>query len=351
MGVIVGQGEPADDMVHLGVYAAHVVRLVARWGVSAEQLLDGTGLAAVQLEDPSTRIPDEVMHRISLRALELTKEPALGFHLGRMVSITAHGSVGLAVMTSRTLGDAFAVAARYFPLRSGHIALEYRGEGEFGIFELVPRANFAGIEVFEIESLYSGLGHILELLLDRPFQCTLDLRYPEPKHFGGHAHLFPGPARFGRPANRIIFPLSQLDAPIRLADDFASREAIARCEAELAQLGETSSFLGVVRRQIRNRDRGFLSLTELADLRGTSVRTLKRRLEERGTSFQELLDDLRRDRAIRLLGDDARSVDEVAVDLGYADTANFRRAFKRWMGVTPSEWRSASRRTDDPESC
>jgi len=340
----VGHDGIADGNFHLGIYAAHVVRLVERWNVSADELLAGTGQTRASLEDPSSRISDEQMHRISLRALALTKEPALGFHLGRAVSITAHGSVGLAVMTSRTLGDAFMVAARFFPLRSGHIELVYRVDGEFGVFELVPRANFEGIEVFEIESLYSGLGHILSLLVERPFQCTLDVRYPEPKHFRGYAHLFPGPARFGRPENRIIFPLSQLDLPIRLADDFASRDAIARCEAELAQLGETSTLLVAIRRQIRNRDRGFLSLTELADLRGVSARTLKRRLEEHGTSFQEILDDLRRDRAIRLLELDGYSVDRVAEDLGYADTANFRRAFKRWMGATPSEWRDAAKR-------
>lgn len=345
-----GHDGSIDGTFHLGVYAAHLVRVVERWNVSAEELLAGTGLHREALEDPRTRIPDEAMHLLATRALALTREPALGFHVGRAISITAHGSVGLAVMTSRTLGDAFAVATRYFPLRSGHVELDYRIDGEFGIVELVPRANLEGIEVFEIESLYSGLGHILELLLERPFQCTLDVRYPEPKHFRGYAHLFPGPARFRRPSNRIIFPLNQLDAPIRLADDFASREAIARCEAELASLGETSTLLGSIRKQLRNRDRGFLSLTELAELRGVSPRTLKRRLEEHGTSFQLLLDDLRRDRAIHLLENDARTVEEVASDLGYADVANFRRAFKRWMGVPPQEWRAAARRSEGREA-
>lgn len=345
LGVIVGQARRSDDTFHLGVYAAHLARLVARWGVSTDALIRGTGVTTAMLEDPSSRIGDAAMHTITTRALALTKEPALGFHMGRAISITAHGSVGLAVMTSRTLGDALEVATRYFPLRTGHVELDFQLDGEFAIVELLPRGNLEGIEVFEFESVFSGLGHILGMLLDRPLQCTLDVRYEEPKHFRGYAHLFPGSARFGRSGHRIVFPRHQLDAPIRLADDFASREAIARCETELASLGETSSFLGVVRRQIRNRDRGFLSLDELAELRGVSSRTMKRNFARHGTTFQQVLDDLRRDRAIRRLEDEARTVEEVAIDLGYADVANFRRAFKRWMGVPPQEWRDAARRS------
>lgn len=338
-----GQDLSADSTMHLGVYASHLVRLAGRWGVAAEDLLAGTGLTEESLEDPTLRIADDAMHTITTRALARTREPALGFHLGRAISITAHGSLGLAVMTSRTLGDAFALVSRFFPLRSGHFELEFRVEGGFGIVELTPRANLAGIEVFVIESVYSGLGHILALLVERPILCTFDVGYAEPKHFRGYAHLIPGPVRFGRRTHRVVFPVAQLEVPIRLADDFASRDAIARCEAELASLGEMSTLLGSVRGQIRNRDRGFLSLTELADLRGVSPRTLKRRLEAHGTSFQEILDDLRRDRAIRLLEDERMTVDAVAAALGYADTANFRRAFKRWMQVSPNAWRAAAR--------
>lgn len=338
-----GQDTHRETRQHLGVYAAMLVRTATRLGVSERSLLEGTGLDLAQLVASGARVDDDVMYALSRRALSLTKEPALGFHLGRASTITAHGSVGIAAMTASTLGDAFAIVTRFFELRSGHCDLRYEYDDEQCAVELVPAARIDGIESLVFESLFAGLAGILELLLDRPLRCSIELGYPEPKHFAGHAHLFPGPARFDRPRYRMLFPAHQLALPIRLADDFASREAIARCEAELASLRATSTFLGTIRRQVKNRDRGFLSLTELADAHGVSVRTMKRRLESHGVSFQTLLDELRRDRALFLLEQDATSVDAVAAKLGYADTANFRRAFKRWMGQTPSEWRDSAR--------
>lgn len=338
-----GHGASDQGLFHYAIYAAHIVRLVARWGVEPETLLEGTGLDASTLEDPTARISNDAMTTIVRRALALTKEPGLGFHLGMQVKLSAHGSLGLAAMTSATLRDAVNVAERYFAIRAGHVDLVHFIEGEWAVIELVPRLPLLDLEPFIIESLFAGLAQIVQFLLGRPLQGACEVRYAEPRYFRGFAHLWPGNARFNRRANRIIFPASFLDFPLAMADDFASREAIARCEAELLALGETSSVLGNVRKQIRNRNRGFLSLTELAELRGVSTRTLKRTLAAHGTSFQVLLDELRRDRAVELLERPDGSVEKVAEALGYADTANFRRAFKRWMGVSPGTWRSGAR--------
>ncbi len=327
---------------HLAIYAAHLVRLVARWDVTEAEILEGTGIVPDDLSDPQNRIPESSMNALVRRALALTHEPGLGFHMGLQVKLSAHGSVGFAAMTSATLGQALAIAERFFALRAGHIELSHYRDGEWAIIELVERSPMGDLEVFIMESLLTGLGQMAQLLIGTPLQASIEVRYPEPKHFRGFAHLWPGPVRFSRRKNRLAFSATLLDAPLSMTDDFASREAVLRCEAELAALGETSSLLAVVRKQIRNRNRGFLSLTELADLRGVSTRTLKRNLAEHGTSFQILLDELRRDRAIELLERPDYTVERVATELGYADTANFRRAFNRFMGCSPGAWRAGA---------
>ena len=103
---------------------------------------------------------------------------------------------------------------------------------------------------------------------------------------------------------------------------------------------EYPALLASVRRQMMSRPIGFPTLTELADRRHVSPRTLKRQLAAHGTSFQHLLDELRRDRALALLEDDGIAIDRIAELLGYADPSNFNRAFRRWMGTSPSEWRA-----------
>lgn len=339
-----------DAPEHIAIYAAHLVRLVSRWNISEEELLEGTGIVPADLADPSNRIPDASMSALVHRALALTGEPGLGFHLGLQVKLSAHGTVGFAAMTAATLGDAVAIADRFFALRAGHVELAHYVDGDRAVIELVERTPMGDLEVFVMESLLTGLAQIAQLLIGVPLHASIEMRYPEPKHFSGFAHLWPGPVRFSRPSNRLSFAASLLAMPLSLADEIASREAIARCEAELAALGETSSLLATVRKQIRNRNRGFLSLTELADLRGVSSRTLKRKLAEHGTSFQAILDELRRDRAIELLERPGYTVDRVAEELGYSDTANFRRAFQRWMGCSPSAWRKGDSptRADPP---
>jgi AraC-like DNA-binding protein len=86
-------------------------------------------------------------------------------------------------------------------------------------------------------------------------------------------------------------------------------------------------------------DAGFLSLDETARALGLSARTLKRRLDEEGTSFSAILDEQRRARALLLLRSPELSVDTIAERVGYSDIANFTRAFRRWTGTTPTAFR------------
>lgn len=322
------------------IYAAHLVDLCARFGVSQAALLAGTGVTDAQLTDPESRVPSETMYALVKRALVLTKQPGLGFYFGLKLKISTHGLVGFAAMTSATLGEAIDIAARFWQLRGTHLALSHYVEGEHAVIELTEMTALDDIRVFVIESMFSGLASMGQTLVGRSVSGYVEVAYPEPSHFQGFAHMLPGPVLFRRPQSRMLFPKALLDAPLQMADALASRHAVEACERELATLGERSSVLASVRRQMLARRRGFPSLTELADVRGVSPRTLKRQLAAHGTSFQVLLDELRRDRALRLLEDEL-PIERIAEQLGYADPSNFNRAFRRWMGVGPSEWRKS----------
>lgn len=325
------------------IYAAQLVQLVtSRWPVSRERLLEAAGLVESDLIDTEARIPGTAMSALVTSALELTREPGLGFYYGLHVKLSAHGTVGLAAMTSATLRDALEVGSRFFHLRSGNVAMSYTIEGGSVVVELHELVPLGPLRVFVLDSLMTEFGQMLRTMLGHPVVGYVEVRHEEPKHFQGFAHLLPGPVRFGRPFDRLVFPASVLDEPLVMADALASRQALARCELELETLGETSTLLASVRRQMRSRSIGFPTLTELADRRHVSTRTLKRQLAAHGTSFQQLLDELRRDRALALLDAHDLPVDRIAERLGYSDASNFNRAFKRWMGTTPSSFRARS---------
>lgn len=333
-----------NEPMHRAIYAAHLVGLVARWGVSRDELLAGTGISPASLEDLDGSVSGTAMTKLTLRAIELTGEPGLGFYQGLYVKLSAHGAVGLAAMTSATLEDAVRIAERYFPLRAQHMAVELRVEGDEATLEFLEMVRFGKERAFVIEAVLTGFVQMAKTMLGQPLLGRAEVAMPEPPYFQGFAHLWPGPVRFNCQKTRIIFPKSLLSAPLQMADTFASQKALAECEHELARLGETSTLLASVRRQMMSMPRGFPTVTELAKKRHVSPRTLKRQLAAHGTSFQTLLDELRRDRALALLDDEAQSIAKIADLLGYADPSNFNRAFRRWMGVAPTDWREARTR-------
>jgi AraC-like DNA-binding protein len=351
--VRLGQGSVAEitEPIVPSIYAAQLVQLATRFHVDAERLLARTGLHVAQLDDARTQLSPAVFAELILRALTLTGEPGLGFYYGLQLKLSSHGAVGLAAMASATLGDAIRVAERFLMLRAPYLQLAATVHGEGAVLTL-GTSSFQQVDprllVFTTESLFTALVQIASMLLGHGVTGMVELAYPEPAHFPGFAHLWPGPARFSRPSSRLMFAASLLREPLQMADEVAARRALSECERELSTLHATSSLLASLRRQLGDGS-SFPSLTELARLRGVSPRTLKRRLAEQGTSYRQLLDEARRDRALSLLESDA-TVEDIGRQLGYSDAANFNRAFRRWLGLAPSEWRGQHARQEPARS-
>lgn len=344
MSVISGQGlgDPALLKPAMpAIYAAQLLQLAARWRLSPKVLLEGTGLDERTLEDPDQRVPPFAFGQLVLRALELTREPGLGFYYGLHLKLPSHGSVGFAAMTSATLGDALSIAERYVGLRTSQLRFRHYIEGDQAVFELSDTLPAGVLRAFVTEALFTALVQIARTLLGRAITGMAEMAFAEPKYFQGFAHLIPGPVRFRQPASRLLFSVNLLDESLLMADAVAARQAVLLCEAELSKLDDVSTLLSSVRHQMRSRRAGFPTLTELARERHVSPRTLKRQLAAHGTSFQRILDELRRDCAVDLLESEAMTIEHIAERLGYSDASNFNRAFQRWLGMSPRAFREA----------
>lgn len=140
--------------------------------------------------------------------------------------------------------------------------------------------------------------------------------------------------------------LEALAVPLRMPDPIAFRDAAAILQRELDRIG-SNGLSDRVRRLFFEQGNGFPSLKTTARIRKTSPRTLHRRLIEEGTSFRDLLDDVRRSLAVEYLRAERLSIEEIAFTLGYTDLANFRRAFRRWEAMPPSEFRESLRQQRD----
>ncbi len=322
-------------------HAQQLVELVARWGVTQEALFQGTGIDPASFADPKARAPVPLVATIAARAKALTGEPGLGFYLGLSMRASSHGYLGFAAMASATLGDALDVAVRFTPTRTDAMALHKHvsnGVVSVVVEELAPMGEATDVLVL---SMLIGLQVVGEALAGCRMSGSADVALPEPPNMDRFQNVVRGGIRFGQPVHQLVFDASALDLPLVMADKAAHALAREQCERELAELGYDGQASRRLRALMEQKDAGFPSLDEAAKVLGFSPRTLKRRLDDEGTSFSAIVDELRRQRALILLRSPAMSVDDVADRVGYSDIANFTRAFRRWTGMTPTAYRRA----------
>jgi AraC-like DNA-binding protein len=317
-------------------YALNLLRLVARWQVSAADLLAGTSLFEARLEEPSARIPLATMNALTVRAKELTGEPGLGFYLGMEKRISMYGYLGFAMMSAATVRECLELAVQFTATLTSAVTLRLEVEGDAASLVIEQQVDMGGADDVANLSLVVGLSHLGIALTGRTVAGSAEFEMPEPAYYPRFAHLLPR-ARFGQASTRVVFDAAMLDVPLATADRAAMRLARAEVERAFAALDFDSNIAGLVRRSLRAGSRGGLDGIA-ADL-GLSPRTLSRRLAEQGLSFSDLVDGELRDQALALLARPTVSLGEVTERLGYSTVPNFVRAFRRWTGTTPGAYR------------
>lgn len=323
------------------LYLRHLAEQIEALGGDVRQWLERSQLREVQLHDPALSLALPVFHQLVLDALLLANEPALGLLVGERLGVNTHGILGYAALHSGTIREALALVERYAGLRLSLVSIAHEihpGEVRIVFAETYPlgeiRRPLLEAVVLSIknilDSISMGVCRVGEVVFpfDAPGYADLAL------------DLFGTPVRYGQRWAGFTLPPQALDVPLKMADPEAFREAAEICQRELDKLTANESVAARVRRLLLEKQRGFPSLQVTARLFSMTPRTLHRRLLEEGTSFRGLLEEVRHTLAAEHLKSGRFTVDEIAYTLGYSDLANFRRAFKRWESIAPSEYRA-----------
>ncbi|HVU00332.1 MAG TPA: AraC family transcriptional regulator [Polyangiaceae bacterium] len=314
-------------------------------GHDVERLVAGVGLSLPELEDPDTRLPIESLIELGAAAATATNDPAFGLHLAEHYRPNAFGVLDYLAHSSRTLGEAIRHLCRYNRLFQDAAETVLDVEGDRA---LVWQRTLGGFVMPPpmVENSMANLIVIGRELTGRdlvPVEVTFV--HAEPPYSAEHARLFRATVRFEAERDGIVLPAAALDYPLPGADprlcDILERHA----RQILAKTPRVDLFSHRVRElcAAELRDGAPTAAKLAADLK-ISERTLRRRLGEEGTSWEDVLDGLRRDLAERYLGEPRLGIDDVALMLGYSEAGAFRRAFKRWFGQSPAEWRKGSNR-------
>lgn len=330
--------EPSIPAVH----ALHLAEVVARFDVTKAHLFADLDLSEENLADPNGRLSIGMVERLVERARILTGEPGLGFHVGLQMRISAHGALGFAAMTSGTVREALEVITRFAPTRTNALAVHSQVDGAVASLVLEERASLGTARDVIVFALLTGIAQLAHALTGQKLAGSMDVAFAEPDYFQRFEPMIPGVMRFSQPSHRLVFDASILDLPLAMHDPAARNLAREQCERELDALGRQGQLVSRVRALLPRADGGFRSLDEIARAIHVSSRTLKRQLAARGTSYSDLLEEQRRERATLLVRRGELTVDEVARRLGYSDSANFIRAFRRWTGMTPKAFRGSS---------
>jgi AraC-like DNA-binding protein len=326
-----------------GAYALQLIELVRRWNVTPQALLESSGVSERELEDPRFRMPSELMSALTERARLLTGEPGIGFYLGLQKRLSMYGHLGFAAMNAGTVREWIGLMKKYMATASTALSFDLDVKDKRATMRIHEHADLGSAHDIAIFSLLVGTRQVLTTALGRnPGRVLFDIPIEKPAYFERFAHLLPD-ARFGHDELRIHFDARALDFPLVSPDRSALRLAQEACERQLADLGLESHTLSVRVQKLALTSERMRTVEEVARALHLSTRTLKRKLALEQTTFSELAERERHERAVQLLHMPNLALEDIATRLHYANAASFARAFRRWTGEAPAQYRTRLR--------
>ena len=311
--------------------------------VPVTPLLVRVGLTPELIADPDERLSVRSQVRLLKEAAIALKDDRLGFTLAREFDLREIGLIYYVMASSQTLGEGLKRLARYSRVTNEALVFGYREGNSLTIslsYSGVPRHS----DRHQIEFCMFAVLRICRALTGQNLV---------PRHFSVAHHRSEGisemarfvgtKVEFGADADEFDLNVDARGLPLIHADSYLNELLLKSCEAALAdRKGEMSQLRTRVENAISSLlPHGRVLVEDVARGLGMSERTLLRRLSDEGLSFTEILQQLRRDLAVRYLTDRKLQVSKIAWLLGFQEVSSFTHAFKRWTGKTPSKMRTA----------
>lgn len=303
-----------------------------------DELLANSGIDARQLKYPDMRITVAQERQVFLNAT--ASYPDLGLEIGSRMHVTSYGMLGYTLLSAATLGDALRIAFTYPALLGTLFELSLKVDGDTAWIEARGYRESEALEVFNTEFCLTSLTLICGDLLGRSLAVrAAHFRHTQPSYGACYAATFGCPTHFNSAENAFGFDASLLTQRLPLADAVTHRDMLERIDRLNLEFVQRQDLITRTRAVIAKALPGSLGLNDLAQSLGCSSRSLRRRLQEAGTHYQALLDEIRYAHARTLLHQERLPISHVAEVMGYSETASFRHAFRRWSGMNPRTFR------------
>ena len=325
------------------LYLLKLIEVLATLGVSRDEYLLAAGLAEDEINDRDAHIGlDRYLAAVQC-ALDLSGCKELGFLVGEHTSTLEHGILGYALLSSATLRESLARYQRYQSLLGPVLHVELAVEGDSARFEATPLGNLALSRaqlVYFTQEWLVGWNQWMPLIGEHgAFFEQVKLAYPQTHSPSSYDRHLACPVAFGARRTVALFPARYLDCELDYANDTIGAICAAQCEYLSRSLGTGAGVCAEIHSFLATSPGRIPGMEEVACALHVSSRTLRRRLEAEGTTYQQLVIDFRIAMAQQYLQSTALPANEIAALVGYADTANFYRTFRSAVGMTPAAWR------------
>lgn len=313
---------------------------LAQHGIPTQQLLEGTGVDEQDILSPEMLLPYRTAQKILTRAHQISPIPQLGLAVGARQSPSSMGVLGYGINCCANVEDALNMVVKYFRVSSTLVISEWRHESGKLYWHAKPPVDLGEILPCIVEEEFAMLRRVHPMLTGQALEILeAHFQFPEPEYVSLYRDTFDCPLFFSAEKNQLVMNSDVLKLPILQANPLSVAAADRMCAEFLEVHPATNDLVMRIRQMILEQNYEFWGEDAIAEKLNLTARTLRNQLRRLDTSYQVILDSLREQIAREDLSRSTLTVNAIAEHIGYSDARSFRRAFKKWTGMTPGDFR------------
>ena len=314
---------------------------VAAGQIDADDVLESVGLDPAGPWDPKHMLEEDVFYgmlELMAQQMDVTRLPLL---VGDAMRPDEYGALGLAWKAAPDLMGSFSRVARYARLWTSIVRYELvETDGGVLFTEHRQGPRRLGMRISIEADLASGVSLSRQVSPDPFAPVEVYFKHPAPKTKEHHEAYFGCPVHFDADMDAMLLSRASLSKPNNLGDAGITQFLVSYLDRELGEIRDLPNLAAQTKDEIaRALSEGLPKMADIARRLGMSVRSFHRRLGEHGVNFQALTEETRREIAMGMLKEERYSLSEIAFMAGFSEQSAFTRAFKRWTGHTPAEFR------------
>lgn len=322
------------------VQVVRVLQGAARSGLDIPALLAEVGIPRGLLDEPGARIERDAFIRLMLVVMQQTQDEFLGYGQGRKSKPGTFSMMAHAVINCANLEKAVQRGLRFYDLFDYQLRcqlIRHDDEAELRI-DASQRLDFREVIIEAVIFLWL---RFMSWLVGKAIEARrVELDFSRSANDDDYRALFECPVEYGAEVSRLVFPAAYLDLPLVQNEislsHFLRNSLTELLEGNVHNVGLPARIRALISTEYGN---NFPDFSEVCQKLEMTPQTLRRRLKDTNTSYQEIKDTLRKEASIYYLSKPELSIDEIALLMGFSEASSFHRAFKKWTGKTPSLYR------------